>query len=162
MDATFAERMFVHYYRLYDRYERKIASIALLTDEHPAWQPRQYKQTTLCCTIQLDFSVAKMLDFAQDWQRLEETSNPFATVVMAHLKAQQTRQHPEERYNLELQAFFHIVSKKFSTARYFRITAVHRLAYYLARRPRITIQRRILCAGGYNNALLHMVGTRSH
>lgn len=33
----------------------------------------------------------KLLDYGKQWQELENTGNPFATVVMAHLKAQETR-----------------------------------------------------------------------
>jgi hypothetical protein len=32
--TEFAERMFVYNYRLYDRYRRPIASMAVLADEH--------------------------------------------------------------------------------------------------------------------------------
>src|SRR5436853_7271895 len=41
-EITFAERMFVYYYRLYDRYRRSIASLAVLGDDRPGWRPDQY------------------------------------------------------------------------------------------------------------------------
>jgi hypothetical protein len=31
------------------------------------------------------------LDYAQDWDKLQQSKNPFAVVVMAHLKAQEVQ-----------------------------------------------------------------------
>lgn len=39
----------------------------------------------------------KLLDYRERWSWLEEQDNPFATVVMAHLKTQETRKDPAER-----------------------------------------------------------------
>ncbi|MEB3213900.1 MAG: hypothetical protein VKL39_21310 [Leptolyngbyaceae bacterium] len=41
--------------------------------------------------IIFQFTIAKLLDYAADWSTLEANTNPFSTVVMAHLKAQETR-----------------------------------------------------------------------
>jgi hypothetical protein len=38
-----------------------------------------------------------LLDYWEQWQTLEESRNPFATVVMAHLKTQETRDNGVER-----------------------------------------------------------------
>ena len=39
----------------------------------------------------------KLLDYQDRWVELETSDNPFATVVMAHLKTQQTSKNQEER-----------------------------------------------------------------
>jgi hypothetical protein len=39
----------------------------------------------------------KLLDYGQKWQALEEENNLFATVVMAHLKSQETRGDSQQR-----------------------------------------------------------------
>jgi hypothetical protein len=54
------------------------------------------------CEVNFKFSVVKLLDYQQNWQELEESSNPFATVVMAHLKAQETRGQQQERKTWKL------------------------------------------------------------
>jgi hypothetical protein len=46
--------------------------------------------------------VVKLLDYEQRWQELEASRNPFATVVMAHLKAQETRNDARERFSSKL------------------------------------------------------------
>lgn len=46
--------------------------------------------------------MVKVLDYREQWPVLQESSNPFATVVMAHLKAQETRQDELERRTWKL------------------------------------------------------------
>jgi hypothetical protein len=43
------------------------------------------------------FPTVKLLDYAEREAELEESRNPFAKVVLAHLKALQTRRDPESR-----------------------------------------------------------------
>ena len=40
--AEFAKRMFVYNYRIFDRYEKPVASLAVLADEHKQWKPSSY------------------------------------------------------------------------------------------------------------------------
>ncbi|MBD2126898.1 hypothetical protein NDI39_23135 [Microcoleus sp. ZQ-A2] len=37
------------------------------------------------------------MDYETQWQSLEESTNPFAVIVMAHLKTKATRTVPQER-----------------------------------------------------------------
>ncbi len=43
------------------------------------------------------FPTVKLLDYADKWDELEKSDNPFALVVMAHLKTQETRKNHNER-----------------------------------------------------------------
>ncbi len=43
-----------------------------------------------------------MLDYRARWAELEASTNPFAVVIQAHLKTQETRHAPEERYQAKL------------------------------------------------------------
>ena len=52
--------------------------------------------------VKFRFPIVKLLDLSQDWQALAESDNPFATVVMAHLKASQTRNDRSERLRWKL------------------------------------------------------------
>jgi hypothetical protein len=96
-ESDFSERMFVYNYRLRDRYNRRVASLAVLSDERLGWRPAQFQSELWGCEISFRFPVVKLLDYRQQWQVLENTDNPFATVVMAHLKAQETRSDQEIR-----------------------------------------------------------------
>jgi predicted transposase YdaD len=47
--------------------------------------------------LNFEFGTVKLKDYQNRWTELETSENPFATVVMAHLKTQQTSQKPQER-----------------------------------------------------------------
>lgn len=47
--------------------------------------------------MELTFPVAKLLDYNVHWAQLEESANPFATVVMVHLQTRATHAAPENR-----------------------------------------------------------------
>jgi hypothetical protein len=100
--AEFAERMYVYNYRLYDHHRRQVASLAVLVDEQPGWRPSEFSYELWGCRAGLVFPAIKLLDFKAQWSRLEQSDNPFATVVMAHLKAQETRHSPSERQTWKL------------------------------------------------------------
>jgi hypothetical protein len=96
-EPDFAERMFVYNYRLRDRYNRSIASLAVLGDERSSWRPNQFQTELWGCSTTFQFPIVKLLDYGQQWQVLERDINPFATAVMAHLKAQETRRDSQQR-----------------------------------------------------------------
>lgn len=100
-ETDFAERMYIYNYHLFDRYKRRVASLAILGDEAPAWRPTRYGYELWGCQVSLIFPVVKLLDYAQDWATLENNRNPFAVVIMAHLHTQATRHKPDERYMLK-------------------------------------------------------------
>lgn len=101
-ESGFAERMFVYHYRIYDRYRRQVASFAVLGDERATWRPSQFGYQLFGCKLNFSFPVVKLLDLGQDWEALEANRNPFATVVMAHLKASQTQRDRQERLRWKL------------------------------------------------------------
>lgn len=101
-DAEFPRRMYVYNYRLFDRYDRRVASLAVLTDNQPQWRPSAFGYELWGCRVGLEFPVVKLLDYKDDWATLESNSNPFAIVVMAHLQTHATRRRPNERLQSKL------------------------------------------------------------
>jgi len=96
-ETNFAERMFVYHYRIYDRYKRTVVSLAILGDERSSWRPERFGYELWGSDVGLKFPVVKLLDYKQQWSSLETSRNPFATVVMAHLLAQETRPDAQRR-----------------------------------------------------------------
>ena len=101
-ESSFAERIYVYHYRIYDRYRRKVASLIVLGDESRSWRPSEFGYEIFRSVINFQFPVVKLLDYGQDWEALSVNENPFATVVMAHLKASQTRSDRQERLRWKL------------------------------------------------------------
>jgi hypothetical protein len=90
-EGRFGERMFVYYYRLRDKYDLPIASLAILGDERETWRPQPFQDELWGCEVSFRFPIIKLLDYLPRWAELEESQNPFAIVVMAHLKTKETR-----------------------------------------------------------------------
>ncbi|NDJ25954.1 cytosolic protein [Nostoc sp. B(2019)] len=89
-ETDFPRRMFVYNYRIFDRYNRSVASLAVLGDENTKWRPSHFGYELFGCKVDFQFPVIKLLDYKQRQSELEANRNPFATVVMAHLAAVQT------------------------------------------------------------------------
>jgi hypothetical protein len=96
-EADFARRMFIYHYRLLDRYDRRVASLAVLGDDRADWRPDRYTYDLWGCRNDFRFPIVKLLDFAAVEPTLENQANPFATVVLAHLKTRATHQDPATR-----------------------------------------------------------------
>jgi hypothetical protein len=94
-ETLFAERMFRYHTRLYNQYRRRVASFAILGDERTGWRPDSFRYGLLGTDLSLTFPMVKLLDY--DEAILEASTNPFATVVLAHRAAQATRHDPERR-----------------------------------------------------------------
>jgi hypothetical protein len=91
------------WYRLFDRYDRPLVSLAVLGDERPTWRPEGYGYGLWGCQVRFAFPVVKLLDYQARWEALEQSRNPFAVLVMVQLKTQQTRRDPEDRMRWKLQ-----------------------------------------------------------
>lgn len=96
-ERIFPRRMFDYYVRAFQLYNRPVVSLAVLCDDQRDWRPHQFSQELLGCRLSLEFPMVKLLDY-DDLPALEEHDNPFAQVVLAHLKARQTRHDPTDRY----------------------------------------------------------------
>src|SRR5262249_29004474 len=93
----FGRRMFVYNSRIADRYNRDVVSVAVLADDDPNWRPVGYEWEVWGCEKRLVVPTVKLRDYAEREAELEESRNPFAKVVLAHLKALETRRDPETR-----------------------------------------------------------------
>jgi hypothetical protein len=79
-----------------------VVNLAVLADERTSWRPTQYGYDSWGCQISFEFPMVKLLDYKSQLAVLEQSSNPFAVVVAAHLQAQATRQNLEDRLKWKL------------------------------------------------------------
>lgn len=101
-ESDFAERMFIYNYRIFDRYRLPVATLVVLADDRPSWRPKKYQYEMWDSQMSLKFPVVKLLDYERQWSMLESSTNPFAVMVMAHLKTQATNRNPSERLQWKL------------------------------------------------------------
>jgi len=97
-EQDFAQRLFVYHYRIFDRYNRQVVTLAVLADDRPNWRPDRFAYDLGGCRLDFQFGVAKLLDFVGRETALEASDNPFALITRAHLAALQTRRDPALRH----------------------------------------------------------------
>jgi hypothetical protein len=96
-DPEFAARMYDYNTRLTQRYNRTVVSLAVLADDEPAWRPARHENELWGWSVRMTWPAVKLLDYAARAAELERSKNPFAHVVLAHLKALETRNDPQDR-----------------------------------------------------------------
>ena len=86
-ETNFAERMFIYYYRIRDRYQTPVISLAVLTDTQANFRPSYYSDSIAGCSIRFDFSTVKLLDWQDKTNELLQHTNPFGLLIAAQLTA---------------------------------------------------------------------------
>jgi len=94
--AGFEERMFSYWCRLRERYQKPIASLGILIDNRKSWRPEVYREALWGNWVEMGFPICKIMDYQNRWAELEQSSNPFAKVILAQLVANQ-KQSPDAR-----------------------------------------------------------------
>ncbi len=102
-EEDFPERLYTYHYRLRDRYQLPILTLAILADEGKNWRPCQYQDKVWGETIvTFNFFVNKLLDYEGKEEELLKSKNPFGIVVAAQLMALRTQPNPQTRYDQKL------------------------------------------------------------
>lgn len=78
-DKDFARRLFIYYYRLYDRYALPITTLAIFIDPHPDYHPQIYETELAGTSLSFRFNTFKLLDYPLE--QLRNMNNPFARVL---------------------------------------------------------------------------------
>jgi hypothetical protein len=79
-DREFALRMFIYFYRIFDKYNVDISSIAILSDDNPLFKPNKFEKKFLGTELIFKFNAYKILE--QDPSLLEDSDNPFAIIIL--------------------------------------------------------------------------------
>ncbi len=101
-EQNFEKRMYVYNYRLFDRYDTRVASLAVLGDENPKWRPDSFGYKLWGCEVSIKFPIVKLMEYEDNIDELAKSRNPFAIIVAAHLKAKATKKDFESRYQWKL------------------------------------------------------------
>ncbi|WP_404783609.1 Rpn family recombination-promoting nuclease/putative transposase [Altericista sp. CCNU0014] len=98
-ETEFEERMFIYSLRIFDQFRQVPISLAILCDESLSWRPSCYEANYPDTSLNFKFGTVKLLDWRDRMDELESSDNPFATVVMAHLKVIETKRDVDRRKN---------------------------------------------------------------
>ncbi len=90
-------RVYQYHHRIGDRFGRRVVTLVVLADEREGWRPDFFEEELWGCRVRFEYPVCKLLDLGRDRERLENSANPAAVVVAAHLAAQATGGDMERR-----------------------------------------------------------------
>jgi hypothetical protein len=109
VDRTLPERIYLYQALLKAREGLEVGTLCILADPDLAWRPDRYEKEVLCNELSLKYPVVKLLDYRERWEELQRDPNPFAMVVMAHLKSLETKRSPKRRlhWKTELMIMMH-------------------------------------------------------
>lgn len=113
-ETDFAWRVLVYHIRILNRFAAPVATFVIFTDEEEHWRPTEYRAELLGTELRLTFSTAKLLDYADRWEELEQSGNPFAVIVQAHLTALRTRDNTQDRLQWKWQLTRRLFERGFS------------------------------------------------
>jgi len=92
-EKNFAERMFVYYYHIRDKFKHKITAIVIFTGTNKKFAPSFYKEEQLGTGIKYWFNTYKV--FEQEEKTLELSNNPFAVIIQTILLSLKKRKIEE-------------------------------------------------------------------
>ncbi len=102
-ETGFEERMFTYSIRIFDQFRQVPISLAILCDESLSWRPSRYEVDYPDTSLNFRFGTVKLSDWRDAgaprvrMDELESSDNPFATVVLAHLKVIETKNNVDQR-----------------------------------------------------------------
>ncbi len=97
-DADFVKRMYTYNYRIFDRYDEEVISLAILTDDNQCYRPCRYEISRWGFRHLFEFPTIKLIDYSNRVEELEASRNPFGIIVVAHLKSLETRRDYQSRF----------------------------------------------------------------
>lgn len=123
-DKRFEERMFTYFYRIFERYHKPVAAIAILSDVSRIYHPKSFEWNFLGTEIRYSFKAYKILN--QEERELKESLNPFAIVILTVLLAlKKGRFHDDQILNLKFDLAKHLIKKQIHK------TKIHALMNFL-------------------------------
>jgi hypothetical protein len=114
-ETNFPKRMYRDNTRIADRYDRMVVSLPVLADDDPTWRPDHYAEGLWQWSVRMGWPPLKLLDYADRVAGLEASKNPFAKVVLAHLKTLETRDDPANRRTWKMRLVRGLYEQGFSS-----------------------------------------------
>jgi hypothetical protein len=111
-DTEFSERMFIYFYRIYDKFKRDILSIAVFADPFKGYKPDRFTYQFYTTKLEFQYRTYKVIE--QDDDELKKSDNPFALVILAAKKSLESRRDEEKRFRFKRELVRLMLEKGYS------------------------------------------------
>ena len=113
-ERNFARRMYEYHYRINDRYQHQVLSLAILADGNKKWRPNSYTYSFGGCSLDFHFPSIKLLDYADRLDYLRQSDNPFAIVVLVQVESVLVGNNKRQKLNAKLDIVRTLYEKEYS------------------------------------------------
>lgn len=131
-DDSFAERMYVYNYRIFDKYRKRTASVAVLIDSDRKFRPESFRMELFGCVTLFQFPVIKLLDF--DREGIEKDDSPFAIVTRVQLAKLKSERDADKRYSFRMELTKEFYLRDYSKEQVIRL---YRFIDYVLKLPKL-------------------------
>jgi hypothetical protein len=105
--------MFTYRYRILDKYDKPITSLAILTDKYKSYKPNVYRYEFMGNELYYKFKVYKVLDANE--KELKQSDNPFAVVVrVVQTALKKDKLSENQLFDLKLELVRELLRKNFT------------------------------------------------
>lgn len=118
-EIQFSERMFKYFYRIYDKYSKKIVALTIFTDARKGYEPSSYNYTFHGTELSYKYNTYKLL--AHRDEEFINDDNPFALVMLAGLYTIKSKKSDDLRYRFKTKLLRLLIKKKYSSDKIRRI-----------------------------------------
>ncbi|HEX5554588.1 MAG TPA: hypothetical protein VFX43_15195 [Chitinophagaceae bacterium] len=84
-DTNFGRRIFTYFYRILDKFDKPVTTVAIFTDSNKKFKPSVYTYEYLGTKNTFEFNSYKIIE--RDEEVLKKSTNPFAIVILTALLA---------------------------------------------------------------------------
>ena len=95
-EKDFAKRMFQYFYRIYDRYDKEIVTLAIMTSPYNSAFSTEFNYTYFGTELHYAYTNHKLIDY--DNTMLEQSDKLFSKIILAAKYKNDTEHNAERRY----------------------------------------------------------------
>jgi len=104
--------MFKYFYRIYDKYDRKIVALAIFTEDTADYKPSSFDYEFHGTKLNYEYNSYKILE--QEEAELLKLDNPFAMVILAGLYTLKSKRKDDLRYEFKKKLFKLLLDRGYS------------------------------------------------
>lgn len=114
--TAFNARMYIYNYRIADRENCPVVSLGIVTGPAGRVVLGRYETELWGCRLRFEFPVAKLVDWRGHEKELLASGNPFALVVLAHLRVLTTKGETSRKYAAKRELLLLLAARGYSRA----------------------------------------------
>lgn len=106
-NSNFSKRMFRYFYRIYDKFDKDVYAIAILTNYQKSQHPDYFHYDFFGTKVDYTYNMYKF--YEHTIQELEQSANPFAAAVVAGKYATLYKNDIDQRYHFKRKLMIQIL-----------------------------------------------------